>query len=327
MPQVPITEAHLIELFVESIMYGVHAVSAGYCIRTLLCTRNRWKTAHEISWAMFAVATTLLVNATFNVILQFHHTLKAFVFSTGPGGPLQSFLDISDWENIAKIYRCWVICDRSWLVIALPIFLWIGTFGAAVWVTFLEATLHSQVLLSGRQLKPAGTTFWALTTSLNIITTSLLVWRIWRVDRANMGVRVDHDFAGNRSPSALQRVIRIIVESGLMYTATACVIFVTDAVGSNALYPASGVEIQVTGVAFNLIIIRAARLSELKGTTRQSQHISWSTNLEFRHPTSIATRTTTATPQTLSIQDHEKSEAKMTPSEYSSDDLSNAERQ
>lgn len=72
----------------------------------------------------------------------------------------------------------------------------------------------------------------------------------------------------------MQNVIRIIVESGLMYTTIAFITFITFVVGSNSFYPTSDAacvfsliprstansliqqELQILSIAFNLIIIR-----------------------------------------------------------------------
>lgn len=52
--------------------------------------------------------------------------------------------------------------------------------------------------------------------------------------------------------------MRIVIESGLLYTFVALLTFILLVLGSNALYPVSDVHVMVVGIAFNLIIIRAA---------------------------------------------------------------------
>jgi hypothetical protein len=303
MAEFPITEAQITGLFIESVLFGVHLISVGYCTRALVSTRTRWKRADEISWAMLCVSLVLLANATFDVTLGFYHNLQAFVFYTGQGGAVQEFTDISNWINVSKsltvvvqtmigdamlIYRCWIIYNRSWLVVAFSILLWLGCFASTIWVIFLEATLHSRVLVSASQLLPAGTTFWGLTISLNIITTTMIVWRIWKVDRSNKQTRIDSHSKG--SHSSLHNVMRIVVESGLLYTATAFITFVTFVVGSNGVYVITDAEIQVVGIVFNMIIIRASALSKrAEGSTMESNRsASQTVPLEFVEPSSAS---------------------------------------
>ena len=99
----PITEAQITGLFVESVLFGIHLITAGYCMRALMSTSARWKSRDEINWAMLVVSLLLLSNATFDVVLGFYHNLKAFVFYTGQGGPAEEFTNISDWINVSKV--------------------------------------------------------------------------------------------------------------------------------------------------------------------------------------------------------------------------------
>ena len=60
--------------------------------------------------------------------------------------------------------------------------------------------------------------------------TALIVYRIWRIDKANSLYRLD------TRPSRLKKAARIIIESGSIVTMTAIVCFIANAAGSNAFY-------------------------------------------------------------------------------------------
>ncbi|KDR70532.1 hypothetical protein GALMADRAFT_22155, partial [Galerina marginata CBS 339.88] len=154
-----------------------------------------------------------------------------------------------------KLYRCWIIYYRSWKVISLPFLLWFAMLGSAIWTVFLESTLHTGTL-NQTEIWPARATFWSVTTAINIITTSLLVWRIWRVDRDNRRSQVLSNILDNGSQTHLRDVIGIVVESGLMYSAAALITGVTNAARNNSMFIVSAAEIQIVGIAFNLILIR-----------------------------------------------------------------------
>ncbi|KAF8157261.1 hypothetical protein B0H34DRAFT_493391 [Crassisporium funariophilum] len=289
----PITEAQLTGLLVESILFGIHLITVGYCQHALLATRTRWKRASEINWPMVCVSLALFANATFDLFLGFYHDLKAFVFYTGPGGAVAEFTNISDWINVSRsltvvtqtmvgdamlIYRCWVLYSKSWMVVTLSITLWLGCFTTAVWVICLEATLHSHVLVGASQLRPVGTSFWSLTVALNIVTTGLLLWRIRSVDQSNKRYRMNSVSGGRRI--SLQNVMRSIVESGLIYSIAALTTLVTSVIGSNIIYVTTDAEIQIVGIVFNLIIIRATRtLVDLDGST-----LGYANTLSHSHP-------------------------------------------
>lgn len=62
---------------------------------------------------------------------------------------------------------------RSWKAIAFSAFFWVACLGAGIWITFLESTLRSEILVNASQLMSSGTTFWAFTVVLNVVTTGV----------------------------------------------------------------------------------------------------------------------------------------------------------
>ncbi|KAF8174896.1 hypothetical protein BJ912DRAFT_989506 [Pholiota molesta] len=273
-PSFPITEAELTGSFTESVLWGFHIVTLGFCMQTLLRSKNQWKSSRDINWPMVAVSLALFINASFDVLLGFYHTLLAFVFFQGEGGATGEYTDISEWINIARsvtvlvqttigdavlVYRCWVVYQRSFRVIAVSCLLWLALMGAGIWLIYLEATLKSRLLISAKQLSPATTLCWAVTIALNIITTGLLIYRIWRVDSSGRKYLMTNG-QGKSAQGKLRNIMRIIIESGLMYSVIAALTFITVIVGSNAAYVTSDMEVQIVGIAFDLILVRTANI-------------------------------------------------------------------
>jgi len=141
----------------------------------------------------------------------------------------------------------------------VSLLLWACSVASTLWIIATEANFRSQALVYTKELIIPGTLLWCLTVVVNILTTGLLVWRIWSVDRSNKRHGIQDSGSGQ---STLTRVIRIIVESGLIYTVSAFISFVTYVTGNNTIYIITGVDIQTVGIAFNLIIIRASHLSK-----------------------------------------------------------------
>ncbi|KAF4623802.1 hypothetical protein D9613_001288 [Agrocybe pediades] len=350
-PDFPITEAQITGLFVESVLFGIHLLTFAYCVRALTSTPTRWRAPSEINWAMLVVSVVLLANAGFDVVLGYYHNLKAFVFFKGEPG---DFDGISNWINVSKsltvviqtmigdamlIYRCWIIHNCSFLVVALPILLWLGCFASTIWVITLEATLHSNALVVAKQLQPAGTSFWALTISLNIITTGLLLWKIWSVDRSNRRYTGTFDGAGGSgttrkskkgSHTVLRNVMRIIVESGLLYSTTALITFITFITQSSGVYVITDAEIQIVGIAFNMIIIRAAILAGQENAGTTMGRSTRSVPLQIVHPGITSTMGTTELNTTTSMNTNTNMNSKMEvhvlTTQYSTDNFSKTER-
>jgi len=99
----PITEAQLTGLFVEAILFGIHLITLGFCLRTLFATGSRRRRWNQVHWEMVAVSLALFSVAVIDLALGFYHDLKAFVFYTGQGGAIAEFTNISDWINICKV--------------------------------------------------------------------------------------------------------------------------------------------------------------------------------------------------------------------------------
>jgi len=107
----------------------------------------------------------------------------------------------------------------------------------------------------------------------------MLSVRIYKVHRATQRYVFQDSLNKSTGNYLLKGVMLIIIESGLLYTATAFVSFLMAVTGSTAIYTTTHAvrfsllfetsctevnntvkEIQVVGISFNLIIIRASQL-------------------------------------------------------------------
>ncbi|EMD32281.1 hypothetical protein CERSUDRAFT_118980 [Gelatoporia subvermispora B] len=178
-------------------------------------------------------------------------------------GDLGMFTDRASWINIVKninqfvqpligdailIYRCWVVYERRWIAVALSVLLWVGSCVVSTIFMVLAADVKSSSGVNASSLTPWVAASFSLTVVLNVITTSLITLRIWSVSRDIRPYIVGH----NR----ITYFVRIIVESGLLYTTTAVIMLATSVAKTNADYIPGDVLVQMTGIAFNLIIIR-----------------------------------------------------------------------
>ncbi|TFY75789.1 hypothetical protein EWM64_g8225 [Hericium alpestre] len=206
------------------------------------------------------------------------HLLDAFVFYQGPGGASAKLLNISNWVSVMKtadycaqttiadgmlVYRSYITYGRSWRVAAGLSILWLGGLACGIYIVILEATLHQTSTLVASRFTPMALSVGAITLVLNTIASSLIVYRIWSIYRANNDIS-EENLGGT---TALRRAIRIIVESGAVYTLSIIILFVLDVTGSNSLYLTSDCVIQIIGIVFNLIIIRVEKGRTAEHTT------------------------------------------------------------
>ncbi|KAJ8494383.1 hypothetical protein ONZ45_g13262 [Pleurotus djamor] len=262
----PITEARLVGLFLECIAYGIFLVTFPLCMRALLWNQGEIRRLRTVNWPMFTASILLAVFVTFDVIITLIWLIKAFVF-TASGGAQYVFTDISNWINVIRtvnffvpvligdlvlIYRGWVVYSHSYRAVLFPAFIWVCATAVGSYIIHAEGNLHVHGPLQVDSLTPFYTSFLVITVAQNFITTAMIVLRIRQVDRSSTGC-----ITGVRRKTKLQRVMRIVIESGLLYTATAIISLGTYLSGSFAYNSVTDAELPILVIAFNLIIIRA----------------------------------------------------------------------
>jgi len=177
-----------------------------------------------------------------------------------PGGAVAYLGDLTKWKEVFRtgsyialsavadtlfIYRLWIVWSRNNWVVVLPILLLLGSITTGIGIEVEIATLHGSGVFA-TQIAAFATSFFSISLVQNLLTTSLIVWRIWRV---NMGARE----MGQRS---LWPVMAVILESGAIYSATLGALLFTYAAGSFAQYICLDMVVPIIGCTFTLIIVR-----------------------------------------------------------------------
>ncbi|THG99497.1 hypothetical protein EW026_g2856 [Hermanssonia centrifuga] len=263
-----VAKAQLIDQFMTAVVYGIYLVTLGMTISVLFWGRMGQK---RRNWPLIFVMALMFIFATFDVAFGLQHNLDAFIYYTGPVPRVNSITAYANANSSADfqtvdvqimaligdamlIYRCLVVFNYKWLVIIFPVLLWLANAVCAVAIIIITATLHQTALIHIGNLKPWITAFLVVTLLTNLITTGLIVWRIWSIDKESTRMTSLSTLKGGSSK--LARVIRIVVESALLYTTLVLMTTVADVIGSNAIYPLAETMVVVIGISFNLIIIR-----------------------------------------------------------------------
>ncbi|KAJ7252861.1 hypothetical protein C8J57DRAFT_1349556 [Mycena rebaudengoi] len=270
MPSLLPPEYLLLALFLESIFWGINAVTLGFCLEALLRTQNRWKRGAEISKPMLFFAVLMGCVATFDTGTSFVLSLRTLAFHDGFLGPNLPVEDSSGWLGVMGtvdvivqtvlgdsmlIYRCWIVYGRSWLAILVPVILTVAGLVCIGFTIFLEVTLPATSYLAGPYKRVLIST-WVLTICINVTTTSLILLRIWRVDRQSADLQLSRKSTSSASPSSYQTARRIVIDSGLMHTTVATATAIVYICGSNGYAALTGIDVQMIAISFNLILIR-----------------------------------------------------------------------
>ncbi|KXN83506.1 Serpentine receptor class alpha-27 [Leucoagaricus sp. SymC.cos] len=228
---------------------------------------------------MAIVAPILFSLCTLDITIGFSRDYRAFVLSDDATTSL-----IRDWANIArpvveslaawvadfilgeKIYRCWVVYGRNWLVIVPSTVLYLANLA----ISFKTYSIIGEAggipgatvpANSGNAFEDLNLAFFATIAAQNVLTSSILIWRIWSVEREQANL-----FDGTPRYE-LRRIITVIAESGAAYTTFVLLSLITDAAHSNGLYVTSDFMAPTAGMAFNIILIRCSPERDRQFTT------------------------------------------------------------
>ncbi|KAJ6544707.1 hypothetical protein B0H10DRAFT_2133542 [Mycena sp. CBHHK59/15] len=270
-PPFLIDSAQIVGLFMETLLYGVFLVTLVQCLYALLWSPVEHHFKKHFHWPMLVAAILMFTFATLDVAFGLRHNLDAFVYYKGPGGATEELENISYWVNVMKtadyvaqtcigdailIYRCYIVWGKKWMVIIPSFMLWLGGSTCGAILTYTFATLNKAALIDTASATPWVDSMIALTLSMNILTTSLIVFRIWRVDKQTSGMMATASTARSRRVTRLKSIMRILVDSAALYTVSVIIFVATYIAGSNANYGTSDNVVQIIGICFNMIIIR-----------------------------------------------------------------------
>ncbi|KAF8168632.1 hypothetical protein K438DRAFT_1983774 [Mycena galopus ATCC 62051] len=290
-----LSEAQLLGNWFETLTYGMYFVTCGFCARRLLCIgpEDRWRRPSEIRWFNLSVSITLFVVATFDVVVDWASSqLASICILYGWRGAAQELSDISGWINVARtvaqviqmilgdfvlasashfalddsfltqsppyLSRCYIVYSCRWKVLIPSLILYLGGVAIAIKLVEAQASLkHEEITMNSSDIRPWSETLFCVTAVQNTLTTGLLIWRIWRVEREIENLCVSTSGTKNHQP--FRKVIRVIAESGFAYTLMVVLTFVVNVCNSNLIYPFANSTLQATGIAFNVIIMRTSR--------------------------------------------------------------------
>lgn len=283
--------------FAGALALGVYLSTLAFTFRWLLFSDEGWHKRKVINWPMVFVTAFIFVLTVAYSALDLKGTMDAVhLLMTDPGKVYTSPM----WSNICKcmfansialaadlvlMYRCFTVYAGHFTVIALPCLLWIGGVVCTGLQMYLQiAHLHNpnlgpyvwaKINMSvgpGIVLIP----FWGSTSLLNIYCTFMLLRRIRRAARESVA---------SASGEQFRFVARSIMESGIIYmTISLAHFFVWFGYNNLAVKVISVLNVPLIGIAFNLILIRAAhgRMQDF-----DDQRVGEFTSVEFSRDTAL----------------------------------------
>jgi len=265
----------IVSVWFEAILYGF------YCtlfLESVYIIIKKQKTKTTPAKVFFIATLVMFMVATSHIAINVYRLLRGYVWLVADPGPVVYFSDLGRWENVAHdaingimtwigdfllIYRCFIVWDNNYYIIILPTLLLASSIvanGVALHL-FIEVrlgTLFSPALVRWMD------SIYSIALAQNTITTGLIAYRIWRQDRESqiLGIRSEDP------KTSLKPILRIVVESAVIYVLTAVVIIILYARNNNFQFVVQEAIVPIIGIVFTLLSVRIAmRSSKLLATT------------------------------------------------------------
>ncbi|GJE99987.1 hypothetical protein PsYK624_162650 [Phanerochaete sordida] len=278
-PMLSLTDAAIISTVLEAILYGFSLLMFIFTLWIVLQNRRRRKLNH----GMVGAACAILALSTAEMIVNVIRVRDGFLVIGPrlPGGPEQFFRDVSSSTFVIKsclyntqtlildgvvIYRTYVVWQNVWIVL-VPILGWCGLLSASIGLNIALATASTHsgdvfAVQTGRWI----TANYAITLATNLSSTSLLAYRIWMVKRQSAR------FSSTNNP--LSPILRVVIESGAIYSLTITTALVAFVSKSNGVYVLLDMISPIISIVFNMITVRVGLASDQRlsapGTIHQS---------------------------------------------------------
>ncbi|KAJ3900493.1 hypothetical protein F5879DRAFT_972593 [Lentinula edodes] len=214
--------------------------------------------------AMIGISMLMFFIATWHLAMNAYRMVEGYVdHSLAPGGAVAYIGNLRPWHHILKdtlyatqenlgsaaaIYRCWVLWSHDWKIIMFPSILLMVNIVAGYMVCGLYSTVSPTETVFDARLTTWIKIFYSLAVVLNIITTSLMSYRIWRTHQQSSTYV--------SSSSQLMPIMRILVESAALQLFVETVLLALYSNDINAQYILLESVASIVAITFNAITIR-----------------------------------------------------------------------
>ncbi|KAF7345941.1 hypothetical protein MVEN_01616500 [Mycena venus] len=242
---------HISQLWVGTFFYGIYLVL--FCICTYILLHrpsSRGNTVLLITTSALFTFSTILMVFTLVLVTADIEQLASIPYDNIQNAAYVIYAINNSIADGLVIYRCYVVWNRDWRVIVLPVMLLVASTACGLDI-FLDAIPQFAVILT-----------------TNLLATLLTAGRIWwisRQPRAYLGAAAQRRYASS---------IALVVESGMVYSATILTFLVVisfPSVAPTLEEPLLQIVTQVMGIAPTLIIVRVGlgvSMEDSKGTFR-----------------------------------------------------------
>ncbi|KIL57873.1 hypothetical protein M378DRAFT_359464 [Amanita muscaria Koide BX008] len=277
----------VVAMIVQTLLYGIYLETLIQCLRWLIFIDEGWKPREKINSHTLTFTTIFIFfTSTINHIttLQFaleilsrdksRHTTR---YNIGIAMSVSESLTLLSIDYVL-IYRCWIVYAKAWRIICVPVTFWLGSLACSALYSYYGTVDFSRkdpiaIQIDFEQMVLLG--LYVCNIATTIYTTTAIIYRIWYTSRKT---------SGSLSPKRLNYIMRILAESGILYTCTAMFrlagavlvsVTRTDAIWVNCFINdiSDAINFSMAGISFNLLLIRVYQSRvERRGSLAESRN-------------------------------------------------------
>jgi len=258
---IAIDKAGIVALVVECCFFGIFTTF--FCV-TLWVLFNKSSTGRASRFLVLTVCSLYILAVT-HLSIDVCRAVQAFVgYADIPHGSIVFYGKLNEPTEIVKtavyasetvladsffVWRCYVVWDKRWPIIVLPITMVIGTASSAAGLCWAFSKAAPGNVVFESVLAPWVASAWSTTLATNVTCTVLISFRIWRGQRRLKQAGMS---------STLLPVMIIVIESGAIYSSGLISALAAYASGNNSQYIIRDFLPSLIGIVFTTIIIRVA---------------------------------------------------------------------
>ncbi|KAG1752146.1 hypothetical protein EDB19DRAFT_1093898 [Suillus lakei] len=259
---IPLDSANVLSTSLECILYGFSVLMfmGTACALTYKCR------IQDINRPIAVVVILLFIMSTAHIVVDILRAEEGLVMyrDTFPGGPAGFFGDITQKSYATKhalyllqtlladgvvIYRCFVVWQSVWVII-VPSLLWCGSVVTGVAANYFIAQASSSEVIFAKSLGQWITAFVVLTITTNFLSSGLLAYRIWVIDRDSSTIRA--------TKSTMMPIVRVLMDAAVLYSATLVTTLICFLCSNNGETVLIDMAMPIMSIAFYMVLIRVA---------------------------------------------------------------------
>ncbi|EMD38814.1 hypothetical protein CERSUDRAFT_112546 [Gelatoporia subvermispora B] len=249
--------------YMSGILYGVELILYSMTIYAVSKTPKTRRPRSDKFFTLYS--TALLIMLTIDISTNAFWGQQMWILDRGRPGGVPAFIadESSIWYqtfgttssivlilmgDALLIYRCFIIWGSNWLVIVLPILIYLANLALGILVLITAGTPGGQTF-SGRTLD-FGTPLYSMSISLNIILTALICGRLLYISRRvrqTMGADAAELYTG---------IVAILIESAVPYSVCGIIFLIPYVRGSQTSIAFAQIWGKLTCLAPQLIVYR-----------------------------------------------------------------------